>query len=82
LDEDARSLAGLQEEMDMIGHQTKCVDLHTVVGLPRLQGVQVIGVGVIPCEDDLAVMTTLDDMMRIMLQDRPRLSKHTRERLL
>jgi hypothetical protein len=67
--------------MSRIGHQPKRVDLHTVVGLPRLEGVQGIDVVVVPCEDDLGIMTTLDDIVQRMQLDQPPLSRHTRERL-
>ena len=69
-------VAGVDDEMHMVGHQAVCIDLAIVGGLPGGEIGEVIAVVVGVGKDRLAIVTTLDDVVGIVGEGDARCSWH------
>ena len=64
-------------------HLSPCAtDLDSVMGFPCLQGLQVIGGGVVLGKDHLTVMPPLDAMVWHLWQDQSCVSRHMKDAFL
>jgi hypothetical protein len=63
-------------QMNMVGHQTIGVHLAPKLSFPLLECIEIIEVIVIPSKNGLAIMTSLDDMVRVIWENETGLSRH------